>query len=91
MGRFWNLVFSDGSAEKINGNRVIGKSPVLAPGESFTYQSYVILKQNFQFANQSGYLRILDLKNGDTFKATIDPFCLLNYSNYTPLSTSIKI
>ncbi|MFT5837393.1 MAG: ApaG protein [Candidatus Azotimanducaceae bacterium] len=39
-GRRWVLLEADGHQQVIEGEGIIGKEPTLAPGESFSYNSY---------------------------------------------------
>jgi ApaG protein len=40
LGRKWVLTHADGSRQVIEGDKIVGETPVLAPGESFSYNSY---------------------------------------------------
>ncbi|MEY4488672.1 MAG: hypothetical protein RIQ79_1180 [Verrucomicrobiota bacterium] len=40
LGRKWVISNSDGSREVIEGDKIVGETPRLAPGESFSYNSY---------------------------------------------------
>lgn len=40
LGRKWVLEYSDGSRQVIEGDRIVGETPRLAPGEAFSYNSY---------------------------------------------------
>lgn len=40
LGRKWVLQRADGLTEVVEGDRVVGKTPLLASGESFSYNSY---------------------------------------------------
>lgn len=40
LGRKWVLTHADGSCQVIEGDKIVGETPVLAPGESFSYSSY---------------------------------------------------
>lgn len=40
LGRRWILREADGRQQVIEGEGIIGKDPTLAPGESFSYNSY---------------------------------------------------
>lgn len=43
-GRKWIIQDLDGSTQVIEGEGVIGKRPTIEPGESFTYNSYHLIK-----------------------------------------------
>ena len=40
LGRKWILRATDGSVEVIEGDGIVGETPTLAPGETFSYNSY---------------------------------------------------
>jgi ApaG protein len=40
LGRKWVLARHDGTRQVIEGDGIVGETPVLAPGESFSYNSY---------------------------------------------------
>lgn len=40
LGRKWVLNHEGGSCQVIEGDKIVGETPVLAPGESFSYNSY---------------------------------------------------
>ncbi len=40
LGRKWVIAREDGTRQVIEGDGIVGERPVLAPGESFSYNSY---------------------------------------------------
>ena len=40
LGRKWVVVHADGSRLVIEGDKIVGETPRLAPGEQFSYNSY---------------------------------------------------
>lgn len=42
LGRKWVLARPDGSRQVIEGDKIVGETPTLGPGESFSYNSYHI-------------------------------------------------
>ncbi len=40
LGRKWVLARHDGSRQVIEGDKIVGETPVIGPGESFSYNSY---------------------------------------------------
>lgn len=40
MGRKWVVELADGERQVIEGDKIVGESPRLEPGESFTYNSF---------------------------------------------------
>jgi len=46
LGRKWVVEHDDGDQEVIEGEKIVGETPRLSPGESFTYNSYHVTGQN---------------------------------------------
>jgi ApaG protein len=46
LGRKWILTNADGRTEVIEGDKIVGETPTLAPGESFSYNSYHVTAVN---------------------------------------------
>lgn len=40
LGRKWMILHADGSRLVVEGNKIVGETPRLAPGEHFSYNSY---------------------------------------------------
>jgi ApaG protein len=40
LGRKWVIAQADGSRQVVEGDRIVGETPRLAPGESFSYNSH---------------------------------------------------
>ena len=45
VGRKWIIRSGDGSVEVIEGDGIVGQSPIIPPGESFSYNSYHLTGQ----------------------------------------------
>jgi ApaG protein len=46
FGRKWILEYADGSTRVIEGDGIVGKTPTLAPNESFSYNSFHLSGQS---------------------------------------------
>ncbi len=71
--RIWHITDAQGRNEEVRGPGVVGKSPVIAPGESFTYTSGCPL------ATPSGIMvgsYVFDAEDGESFAAAIPAFSL---------------
>jgi ApaG protein len=73
LTRHWIITDGTGHIEEVRGPGVVGKQPVLAPGESFTYSSGCELTAPFGVM-EGTYQMATD--GGDTFDVKIAPFTL---------------
>jgi ApaG protein len=46
LGRKWVIENSDGTQLVIEGDKIVGKTPTLPPGDSFSYNSFHLTDQN---------------------------------------------
>jgi len=73
ISRHWIITDGDGDAEEVRGPGVVGKQPVLAPGESFEYTSACPLGTNFGTMHGT-YQMVTD--GGEPYDVEIAPFAL---------------
>jgi len=73
LSRHWVITNSDGEAEEVRGDGVIGEQPVLTPGTFYTYNSYCHLKT--PVGTMHGEYTMVT-PGGDAFEARIAPFTL---------------
>jgi len=73
LSRHWLITDSNGKKQEVKGEGVIGKHPLLKPGESFRYTSGAMIETPVGVM-QGKYIMVSD--NGDQFKATIPQFTL---------------
>ena len=71
LTRHWIITDATGRIEEVRGPGVVGKQPILKPGESFTYTSGCPLNTPFGVM-QGTYQMVTDA--GEHFDATIAPF-----------------
>ena len=72
LGRKWVVEHSDGTRLVIEGDKIVGETPHLAPGESFSYNSYHVTGTN---ASVHGSFHGLD-ELGRRIWVRIPPFAL---------------
>lgn len=73
LTRRWVITDALGHSEEVEGVGVVGETPVIAPGEEHTYDSYCPLRTEFGTMGGSyGMVR----PDGETFRATIADFRL---------------
>jgi len=72
LGRKWVLENSDGTRLVLEGDKIVGKTPRLAPGKDFSYNSYHVTACN---ARALGSFHGLD-ENGSHIFVRIPPFDL---------------
>jgi ApaG protein len=78
LRRHWIISHSTGKVEEVDGEGVIGKQPVLAPGQVHEYNSYCVL-ESFEGSMEGTYL--MRRSNGDTFRVVIPRFVLRAAAN----------
>lgn len=78
LRRSWVITDSEGHVQEVEGEGVIGKQPVIQPGESHEYQSFCVLR-TFQGKMEGTYL--MQRESGDRFRAQIPTFYLRALAN----------
>lgn len=73
LTRHWIITDGTGHVEEVRGPGVVGKQPILKPGEAFEYTSGCPLTTPFGMM-QGTYQMITE--GGDRFDATVAPFTL---------------
>jgi ApaG protein len=73
LTRHWIITDGRGRVEEVRGPGVVGKQPILAPGESFEYTSGCPLTTDVG-KMEGSYQMVTDL--GEAFDAAIAPFTL---------------
>lgn len=73
IGRHWIITNAHGEIEEVQGPGVVGKQPLLAPGESFEYTSACPL--NTPVGTMHGTYQMVN-QQGQHFDVTIAPFTL---------------
>jgi len=74
VGRYWNIVDSNGFVKEVFGDDVVGKQPIIDPGKSFYYSSYTNLRTVSGIMH--GKYRLLDLESNNNFDVIIPAFSL---------------
>ncbi|MFD0976409.1 Co2+/Mg2+ efflux protein ApaG [Salinimicrobium gaetbulicola] len=72
--RFWRIKDALNNTEVIEGEGVIGKKPVLKPGESHTYKSGCLLAS--PFGSMSGFYSMINFTSTRKFMVAIPSFKL---------------
>ena len=75
LSRHWDIKDGLGRKKSINGEGVIGKKPIINPGEYYEYKSYCPLKS--EFGSMDGFYTMKD-ENGNLFKTVIPNFGLIS-------------
>ena len=74
MSRHWEISDSLNDPEIVDGEGVIGKKPVLQPGESYTYTSGCLLTS--PFGAMQGHYSMVNFTTTKKFQVTIPTFKL---------------
>ncbi|MGK0140006.1 MAG: ApaG protein [Algoriphagus sp.] len=72
--RHWRIKDSLNRTEHLDGEGVIGKKPVLKPGQSHSYQSGCLLTS--PFGNMSGFYNMVNFTTSNQFSVIIPAFKL---------------
>jgi len=73
--RHWIITHADGSIEEVMGEGVVGQTPQLAPGESYSYTSGALIPTAIG-SMRGSYGFVTD--DGQSFRAQIPEFALHN-------------
>lgn len=77
LTRHWIIKDALNHVEEVRGEGVVGETPYLEPGQSFTYTSYCPLRTEYgTMRGTYGMVR----PDGETFDAVIAPFALMPHS-----------
>ncbi len=74
LRRTWLITDARGRVQRVDGAGVVGKQPVLAPGEAFEYTSGTPLETPSGF--MTGAYHMVELESGAAFDVAIPPFSL---------------
>lgn len=74
LRRLWQIIDDSGLVKEITGDGVVGKTPVLNPGESFEYTSFTNLKA--PSGVMIGKYYVLELDTGKELEIDIPAFSL---------------
>ncbi|MCF1190758.1 Co2+/Mg2+ efflux protein ApaG [Mangrovimonas sp. AS39] len=74
LARHWTIKDALNHIETVNGEGVIGKKPVLNPGESHTYTSGCLLSS--PFGCMSGHFNMVNFSSANKFQVIIPSFKL---------------
>jgi len=72
--RFWKIKDALNHTEVVEGEGVVGKKPVLLPGEKHVYSSGCLLAS--PFGSMSGFYNMINFTSTKKFKVTIPSFKL---------------
>ena len=71
LGGKWVVSESDGKCVVVEGNGVIGETPTLKPGETFTYNSYHVVARSGEAAGA-----LYGIADGERFMVEVPEFTL---------------
>jgi ApaG protein len=74
ISRHWEIFDSLSDFEVVDGEGIIGKKPVLKPGENYIYNSGCLLSSTY--GSMRGYFNMINFTNAKTFKVVIPNFKL---------------
>lgn len=74
LSRHWEIIDALGNVRTVDGEGVVGKQPILDPGQSFQYTSGVGVKTDI--AKMTGHYLVKNLKNKEEIEIKIPLFYL---------------
>lgn len=74
MSRHWEILDALNNQELVDGEGVIGKKPVLKPGENYTYSSGCLLSS--PFGAMKGHFNMINFTSTRNFKVIVPTFKL---------------
>jgi len=74
LSRHWIISDADGKVEEVRGPGVVGRQPVLEPGQAFEYSSACPLGTSF--GTMHGTYQMITTRTGEPFDVEIAPFAL---------------
>jgi len=78
LRRSWRIVHADGHVETVEGEGVVGEQPVLPPGGSYVYTSFVVLST---FTGTMEGFYTMQRESGERFRVAIPRFPLAAMAN----------
>ncbi len=76
--RFWVILDSLNDTEIVEGEGVVGQTPILKPNDNYTYKSGCVLESNM--GAMKGFFKMINLENSKPFKVIIPTFQLTTIS-----------
>lgn len=76
LSRFWKITEASGLIRYVEGDGVVGKQPLLYPGESFQYMSYAFIES--EVGKMEGNYTMHNKFNNEEFIVTIPSFVLIS-------------
>jgi len=73
INRYWQITDANGKTSEVSGAGVIGKQPILKPGEAFDYTSGAVI--DTPVGNMQGYYE-MERQDGERFRVPIEVFRL---------------
>jgi ApaG protein len=73
LARHWIIKDAFGGSQEVRGEGVVGQTPLIEPGDSFSYQSWCPLPTDCGFMHGS-YL--MQRSEGELFEAAVAPFAM---------------
>ncbi|MEZ5974534.1 MAG: Co2+/Mg2+ efflux protein ApaG [Planctomycetota bacterium] len=83
LTRDWVIIDANGRRETVHGDGVVGKQPILSPGETFEYTSYCPMRT--EWGTMEGHFTFVDIE-GRTFKAGVGRFYMATTTENVILS-----
>lgn len=76
ISRYWLIQDANNKAEEVYGEGVIGKQPIIKPGENFVYTSGAVLETEIGTMQGKYFMHSVEKTPKKEFEVIIDPFVL---------------
>jgi len=80
LHRYWHITDSDTQKREVSGEGVVGRQPVLEPGQSHQYVSGCNFRTDM--AKMEGHFTMEKVLDGSHFQVDIPQFCLIAPNRY---------
>ncbi|EPC02271.1 hypothetical protein L861_16310 [Litchfieldella anticariensis FP35 = DSM 16096] len=74
LARYWKITQGSGKVQEVRGKGVVGKQPLIGPGQTFRYTSRAVLE--CPVGVMEGAYTCIDARSQQTFEVGISPFRL---------------
>lgn len=90
LGRNWKFFDIEGQIDELDGNKVIGQTPIIPPGGSFKYSTFKILKDGAYMGTMNGRFRALKYHKDGSISNIVVPVAPVCFRYQPPVEPPNK-